>query len=118
MKNLTGFAFALGMLAAPALSFAQSDTAPITRAQVRAELIQLEQAGYDVAGGGDANYPAEIQAAQAKIARGSGAQQATRAVGGVVSGGSSESDAPVRMPRVGASNCVGPASYCALYFGN
>ena len=35
----------VGALAAPAVTFAQTTSAPLTRAQVRAELIQLEQAG-------------------------------------------------------------------------
>ena len=48
-------------LAAPALAFAQSN-GPVTRAQVRAELIQLEKAGY-TPGGEDVNYPQDIQAA-------------------------------------------------------
>lgn len=53
-------------LAAPALSFAQpsSDTS-ITRAQVRDELIQLEQAGYQPSKN---RYPANLQAAEARIA--------------------------------------------------
>jgi hypothetical protein len=54
-------------LGAPAMSFAQS-TAPITRAQVRAELIELEQAGYWPSGGEDPNYPQDLQAALARVA--------------------------------------------------
>jgi type II secretory pathway pseudopilin PulG len=118
MKNLIGFTLVLGTLAAPALSFAQSNAAPLTRAQVRAELTQLEQAGYNISAGEDANYPASIQAAEAKVAAGANMQQAASAVGGIASGGSSESGAPMRTPRVAASTCVGPASYCTLYFGN
>lgn len=53
-------------LVAPALAFAQND-APVTRAQVRAELIQLESAGY-TPGGDDANYPQDILAAEARVA--------------------------------------------------
>jgi multidrug resistance efflux pump len=54
-------------LAVPAVSFAQSEQAPITRAEVRADLIRLEQAGYRPGGGDNANYPQDIQAAQAKV---------------------------------------------------
>jgi hypothetical protein len=118
MNKLAGFALVLGTLAAPALSFAQSNTGPVTRAQVRAELMQLEQAGYNISAGEDSNYPASIQAAEAKIAAGLNAQQAAGAVGGVASGGVSESGGPVQAPRVAASNCVGPASFCTPYFGN
>jgi hypothetical protein len=54
-------------LAAPALTFAQSVQAPITRAEVRADLIRLEQAGYTPGRGDDATYPEDIQAAEAKV---------------------------------------------------
>lgn len=118
MNKFVGFALVLGTLAAPAVSFAQSNTAPVTRAQVRAELAQLEQAGYNISAGEDANYPASIQAAEAKIAAGTNAQQTASAVGGVMPGSVSESGAPAGAPRMAASNCVGPASYCSLYFGN
>lgn len=48
-------------------AFAQSN-APLTRAQVREELIRLEAAGYDPSKGDDGEYPADIQAALAKLA--------------------------------------------------
>jgi hypothetical protein len=54
-------------IAAPAASFAQSNQ-PVTRAQVRAELVQLEQAGYRPTAGADPDYPADIQAAEARVA--------------------------------------------------
>lgn len=53
-------------LAAPAFAFAQSN-GPVTRAQVRAELVQLEKAGYSP-GGEDVNYPQDIQAAEQRVA--------------------------------------------------
>src|SRR5580704_9024143 len=53
-------------LAAPAFAFAQNN-APVTRAQVKAELVQLEKAGYNP-GGEDINYPQDIQAAEQRIA--------------------------------------------------
>ena len=53
-------------LAAPAFAFAQ-DNGPVTRAQVKAELIQLEKAGY-TPGGEDVNYPQDIQAAEQRVA--------------------------------------------------
>ena len=53
-------------LAAPAFAFAQSN-APVTRAQVKAELVQLEKAGYNPAGE-DVNYPQDIQAAEQRVA--------------------------------------------------
>lgn len=54
-------------LAAPTLSFAQSAQAPLSRADVRADLIRLEQAGYQPGRGDNANYPRDIQAAEAKV---------------------------------------------------
>ncbi|AXF24506.1 hypothetical protein CUJ89_29955 [Burkholderia pyrrocinia] len=51
------FATALALLAAsPIASFAQTD-APVTRAQVRAELADLERAGYNPIPD-DVKYPA------------------------------------------------------------
>jgi hypothetical protein len=52
-------------LAAPAFAFAQNN-APITRAQVKAELVQLEKAGYNP-GGDENNYPQELQAAEQRV---------------------------------------------------
>jgi hypothetical protein len=59
-------------LAAPVASFAQSNQ-PVTRAQVRAQLVQLEKAGYRPGVGDDPDYPVDIQAAEARVA----AQNAT-----------------------------------------
>jgi hypothetical protein len=67
MKSLIAAAFAVSILAAPAVTFAQDANAPVTRAQVRAELAQLEAAGYRP-GVSSPNYPADIQAAQARVA--------------------------------------------------
>jgi hypothetical protein len=67
MKSLIAAAFAVSVLAAPAVTFAQDANAPVTRAQVRAELAQLEAAGYRP-GVASPNYPADIQAAQARVA--------------------------------------------------
>ncbi|CAG9245112.1 conserved exported hypothetical protein [Paraburkholderia unamae] len=76
MKSLiqaVAAAAALAALVAPAASFAQST---ITRAQVRAELVQLQQVGYRVGDGDNAHYPEAIQAAQAKVATLNGANSA------------------------------------------
>lgn len=53
------------VVAVPAVSFAQSNE-PVTRAQVRAELVQLEKAGYNPAAD-YTQYPQNLQAAQARI---------------------------------------------------
>jgi Domain of unknown function (DUF4148) len=82
-------------LAAPVVSFAQQSNGPVTRAQVRAELVQLEKAGWRPAMnmGNSPDYPAGIQAAEARVAAENGA---TSGVGGVVSG-SSASGAPANV---------------------
>ncbi|PVX97536.1 DUF4148 domain-containing protein [Paraburkholderia unamae] len=89
MKSLIQAVAVAVALVVPVASFAQSN-GPVTRAQVRAELVQLEKAGYHVGDGDQAHYPDAIQAAEAKVA----AQQvATNGYGGVVSG-SSEAGRP------------------------
>nr|WP_123282637.1 DUF4148 domain-containing protein [Paraburkholderia caledonica] len=73
-------------LAIPAVSsFAQSETS-VSRAQVRAELVQLQKAGYRVGDGDEATYPAQIQAAEALVA---GQNGAATGYGGVRGGSSS-----------------------------
>jgi cytochrome c556 len=89
MKSLIQAVVVAAALAAPVAVFAQSNQ-PVTRAQVRAELVQLEKAGYNPAHGEDPYYPADIQAAEAKVAAQNGA---TSGYGGVVSG-SSEAGRP------------------------
>ncbi|MBS2132279.1 DUF4148 domain-containing protein (plasmid) [Burkholderia thailandensis] len=66
MKSMIHAAIAASLLAIPAMTFAQQSNGPVTRAQVRAELIQLEQAGYRP-GLSDPTYPANIQAAEARL---------------------------------------------------
>ena len=67
MKSLIQAVIAVAVLCAPVASFAQSN-APVTRAQVRAELAQLAQAGYHAGDGDNARYPEDIQAAEARVA--------------------------------------------------
>lgn len=62
-------AFFTVVVLVPALAFAQSSE-PLTREQVRAQLVQLEKAGFnpfaDCAGG---NCPGGLQRAEAVVAR-------------------------------------------------
>jgi Domain of unknown function (DUF4148) len=67
MKSLIYAVPAAAVFAAPVLSFAQTSE-PVTRAQVRAELVELEQVGYDPSRGEDVHYPDDIQAALARVA--------------------------------------------------
>ncbi|MFM0338927.1 DUF4148 domain-containing protein [Paraburkholderia fungorum] len=53
------------VVALPALSFAQSNQ-PLTRAEVRAQLVELQKAGYNPASD-QTQYPRNIEAAQARV---------------------------------------------------
>jgi hypothetical protein len=123
MKTLACLVLGLSALAGPLVSFAQS-TEPVTREQVRQELIRLEKAGYHVGDGDHTTYPAEIQAAEAKVAaedtqQAQDSQQpADNAVGGATMTGTSDAGSHANLPNRSPSSCVGPASYCSLYFGN
>jgi hypothetical protein len=89
MKSLIQAVAVAAALVVPAVSFAQSN-GPLTRAQVRAELVQIEQAGYNPGRGQDPYYPADIQAAEAKVA----AQNGEASGYGGVAGGSSNAGRP------------------------
>jgi hypothetical protein len=95
------------VLAIPAVSsFAQSN-APVTRAEVRAQLVQLEKAGYQP-GRDDPYYPADIQAAEARV---SAQNAAATGFGGVTDGASAS----------GARAVVSPAlndNAKSIYFGH
>ena len=105
MKSLIQTVVIAAVLAAPVASFAQSNQ-PVTRAQVRAELVQLEKAGYHP-GHADPYYPADIQAAEARVAAQNGtAQAAQSSYGGVVSGSSQ------------AGHAVTASDTKSIYFGN
>jgi Domain of unknown function (DUF4148) len=114
-KLFVALALAAATLGAPVLSFAQS-SAPLTRAEVRADLVRVEQAGYNPSRGDDVNYPADVQAAEARIAAQNDGQLTTQAVGGVAQSGTSA--AGTRLQTAMSSSCVGPVSYCNIYSGS
>jgi hypothetical protein len=136
MKTVACLVIACCALASPVVSFAQS-TAPVTHAQVLAELIRLEQTGYHLGDGDQTTYPEQIQAAEAKVAAqdsqqaanndGAGkttdvaAQQSQEGsnndVGGTTAGTSATGSAQ-HGSKPTPSTCVGPVSYCNLFFGN
>ncbi|MFT4509022.1 DUF4148 domain-containing protein [Caballeronia sp. 15711] len=80
MKLITHAIFAAVILVVSGSTFAQSN-APLTRAQVREHLIEIEKAGYNPSSN-LFDYPVNIQAAEARVA----AQNT--ALGGVASGSS------------------------------
>ncbi|MFM0594334.1 DUF4148 domain-containing protein [Paraburkholderia dilworthii] len=67
MKSLIKAVAIAVVLAAPVAAFAQASQQPVTRADVRNQLIQLEQAGYNPANSSDPTYPADIQAAERRV---------------------------------------------------
>ncbi|WP_028203979.1 DUF4148 domain-containing protein [Paraburkholderia nodosa] len=116
MKTLA-FIIAAVALASPLESFAQT-SAPLTRAEVRADLVRVEQAGYSPSAGSDAHYPDDILAAEAKIAAQDNQRMSHDAMGGTTMNGTSAAGGHVRSPQNAPSSCVGPASFCDPYFGS
>jgi hypothetical protein len=86
MKALISAVVVATVLAAPVAAFAQSNQ-PVTRAQVRAELAQLEKAGYNPAAD-RYDYPVNIQAAEARVSAQNGAGKTSGY--GAASAGSSQ----------------------------
>jgi hypothetical protein len=78
----------LSLLLLATASYATASSAEgLTRAQVRADLVRVEKAGYNPSIGEDVNYPSDIQAAEAKIAA-EDQQKTNDAIGGAPMGSS------------------------------
>jgi hypothetical protein len=127
MKTLIGLSLAVSALLSPALSFAQTTTAPLTRAQVYADLVRVEQAGYNPASGEDTAYPADIQAAEAKVAAQNDTQMAnasatpaaeTASLGAATSGSSASGTREPMKGKMKDDTCVGPTDFCTPFFGS
>jgi len=102
MKSMIRIVVATVAIASSFSVFAQSN-APVTRAQVKSQLVQLERAGYNPAAN-DANYPQQLNAAQARL---SGSE------GGVAAGSSASGSHVVRVAEP-----VAPMSGVnSVYFG-
>ena len=108
-------ALVAAILAVPTLGFAQTNTG-LTRAQVRADLVRVEQAGYTPGAGDAIDYPANIQAVEAKIS--AQKQLAQQSYGGVPMRGTSAAGGGSSSHAGMESTCVGPVSYCNLFFGS
>lgn len=65
MKSIIYAAIAATVIATPIASFAQSEQG-LTRDQVKAELVQLEQNGYKPLAS-DSQYPGNVQAAEQRL---------------------------------------------------
>lgn len=92
MKMLACLTVAACAVVSPVMSFAQSNHGEVTRAQVRADLVRLEQTGYNPVAQED--YPENIMAAEAKLNAGQNRQLVSQAVGGADESGTSAAGAP------------------------
>jgi hypothetical protein len=79
MKSFISAIAVAAVLATPVLSFAQSTNGPVTRAQVRAELAQVQKAeqGATLWNTGDAHYPDGLAAAESQVVAQNAASQTT-----------------------------------------
>lgn len=89
MKSLIQAVALAVAIAAPIASFAQTEQ-PVTRAEVKAQIQQLEQAGYNPARATDATYPDDIQAAEARASAQSAMAQGGNTGYGMPAGGASQ----------------------------
>lgn len=94
MKTSIYKLIAVALMSLPLVVKAQS-VSPVNRAEVRAELVQLEQAGYRP-GDRDIHYPDALEAAEARVH----AQQETSGMGGA-NAGSSESGGRLTVDQQG-----------------
>lgn len=106
MKSFVYAMVAASALAAPLASYAQSSTnGPVTREEVRQDLINVEQAGYNPAARSP-YYPDDIQAAEQRV----NAQQAQQGYGGVTAG-TSQSGAPAAVRPMGTDSSRPESTY-------
>jgi ABC-type sugar transport system substrate-binding protein len=108
LKSLFPALLIASALAAPSLAFAQDNNGPVTRAQVRAQLVQLEKAGYSPATN-DNTYPQALQEAQQRVDASNGT--GTQGYGPSTSG---TSDSGLHVSVAPAS---GDAQH-SIYFGH
>jgi hypothetical protein len=91
MKSLINTVGIALVLAAPVASFAQQSQQPLTRAQVRAEIVQAQQSGYSPVDWAD--FPdGEIQAAKFRNSLGNADSRDTSGYGSGTSGTSQSGD--------------------------
>ena len=87
MQSLIRAVFATALIATPVVVFAQS-SAPVTREQVRAEVIDLQKVGYSPGTASDYAFPWNIQAAEARLAALRAGEQSGAGAYGPALGGS------------------------------
>jgi uncharacterized protein DUF4148 len=95
MKSIIQAVALAAVIASPVAALAQSEQ-PVTRAEVKAQVQQLEQAGYNPAAARDPQYPADIQAAEARVsAQNAKGQGATSGYGSSMGGSSQAGHHPM-----------------------
>ncbi|MFM0653602.1 DUF4148 domain-containing protein [Paraburkholderia sediminicola] len=114
-KTFISMLLVASTLAIPMYSFAQTDE-PLTRAEVRDHLVQVERAGYMPGVRDDTTYPTDVQAATAKLAMQDNQRNSNQSVGGVAQTGTSASGSASHTEA--PSHCSGPADFCNIFFGN
>jgi hypothetical protein len=118
MKSIKHIAVVAALIATPFAAFAQSSAQSpdsLSRAQVKQDQIQVEQAGYNNSVGDQASYPREAQAAEARIGAQQVREEATGGYGGVMPGSSASGvpDQPMQPAHTG-----GAPGTKSVYFGN
>lgn len=108
MKTLIQAVALAVAVAAPIASFARSNE-PVTRAQVRAEIVQLAQVGYHVGDSDNVHYPKAVQAAEARVAAANG----NTGYGGVANGTSQVGSAAPRVSARDWNAMYGHQAMCA-----
>ncbi|MDI9700523.1 DUF4148 domain-containing protein [Burkholderia cenocepacia] len=93
----------------------QASAQALTREQVRQELIDAQNNGLRFVT--DTSYPDVSPLFQQQAER-MPQRQASTAVGGDPAVSSDAGKPAAMSPRRGAAACVGPASFCTIYFGS
>lgn len=91
MKSLISGVAVFFVITAPAVSFAQTNQTPVTRAEVRAQLLKAEKDGYSPLAWADYPY-GEVQAAKFRAASGKRAAGNTSGYGSGSNGTSQSGD--------------------------
>jgi hypothetical protein len=118
MNTMKRVVAAAALASLPLMAFAQADTVPsndsLTRAQVKQDQMNVEQAGYNNAIGDQTTYPRQAQAAEARV----GAEQVqaveNSGYGGVMSGSSESGGSDSSMMP---AHTAGAAGTKPVYFG-
>ena len=96
-----------------------SSQAPITRAQVRSDLVKLEAAGFNP-NTEDSDYPMSLQAAEQRVSAEQFAQtQAPTNTASTTLNSEGSNGGTISASGTSNSNaCVGPVDFCTPFFGH